>query len=115
MEKYEKELFQPILNEMIDNRQKTKKFWGRFFGHYCSQYISNTRYNSFNTRSSVDTLEFRLLKYRNAEQYIRACDFCIDTTKYINTFIGKENFNREKAIELGKNIAKKYKEVTQNV
>ena len=73
------------------------------------------RYNSFNTVSSVNTLEFRLLKFINAEQYIRACDFCIDTTRYINNFIGKEDFDTEKAKEIGNNIAKKYKEVIKNV
>ena len=65
--------------------------------------------------SSVDTLELRLLKFKNAEQYIKACDFCIDTTRYINNFIGSEDFDTEKAKKIGKIIAKKYKEVVKDV
>ena len=116
MDKYKRELFQPILDEMKSNKEKTIKFWGRYFGGYCQEKISDfNRYNSFNTISSVDTLEFRLLKFINAEQYIRACDFCIDTTRYINGFIGNEDFNKEKAKEIGCNIAKKYREVIKDV
>ena len=109
--KYENELFTPILNEMKNNRQETINFWGRFFNSYCGAAISKNRYNCFNTRSSVQTLEFRLLKFVNAEQYIRACDFCIDTTKYINNLIGQNNFNGIQAKKMGEVIANKYKEV----
>lgn len=115
IKKYEHEIFGPILDVMIDNKDKTIKFWGRNFNSYCLREIQNSRYNAFNTRSSVNTLEFRLLKFINSEQYIRACDFCIDTTRYINHFIGREDFDKEKAIKIGKNIASKYKEVIQNV
>lgn len=115
MMEYEKELFKPILNEMTNDRQKTIKFWGRDFNSYCTNEIRNSRYNAFNTRSSVETLEFRLLKFKNAEQYIRAADFCIDTTRYINNFIGDENFNAEKAKEIGNIVAEKYKEVIRDV
>ncbi len=109
--KYEHEFFTPILKEMKENKQETIKFWGRYFNSYCDSAIYCSRYNTFNTRSSVETLEFRLLKFINAEQYIRACDFCIDTTKYINTFIGQSGFNKEQAEKMGEIIAKKYKEV----
>lgn len=113
---YKRELFQPVLDEMTANREKTEKFWGRYFGHYCHSEIRDyDRYNSFNTISSVETLEFRLLKFVNAEQYIRACDFCIDTTRYINNLIGSEDFSHEEAIKIGEIIASKYKEVTENV
>ncbi len=115
MKDFEKELFGPILNVMKNDERGTRKFWGRFFNHYCTSNIFESRYNSFNTRSSVETLEFRLLKFKNAEQYIRACDFCIDTTRYINTFIGRNDFNVQDAIKLGETIAKKYKEVIQSV
>lgn len=113
---YQYELFEPILQEMRDNKDITKKFWGRYFNSYCEGYIRDyTRYNAFNTMSSVETLEFRLLKFKNSKQYIRVADFCIDTTKYINYHIGKENFDIQKAKKIGQIILKKYKEVTQNV
>ncbi len=115
IKEYEHELFEPILNVMTSDRNSTVKFWGRYFTQYCMPSIQEGRYNTFNPRSSVDTLEFRLLKFINANQYIRACDFCIDTTKYINHFIGREDFNREKAKQIGQTIANKYKEVIQNV
>ena len=115
MDNYKRELFTPILEEMIGDRKATQKFWGRYFGSYCLAEITERRYNTFNTKSSVETLEFRLLKFIDAEQYIRACDFCIDTTRFINRYIGNEDFNQEKAIQIGKIIAEKYKEVITNV
>ena len=116
IDKYKRELFIPILEEMKSNKEKTIKFWGRYFNHYCKSEIRDyDRYNAFNTVSSVSTLEFRLLKFINAEQYIRACDFCIDTTNYINKLIEKEDFNEEQAKKMGTVIAKKYREVIQNV
>lgn len=115
MDEYKRELFGPLLEEMIGDSRATISFWGRYFSHYCCAEITEVRYNAFNTKSSVETLEFRLLKFRNAEQYIRACDFCIDTTRFINKYIGNEDFNKEKAIQIGKTIANKYKEVIENV
>lgn len=115
MEEYKRELFTPILEEMIGDRRTTQKFWGRYFGYYCRAAIEDVRYNTFNTKSSVETLEFRLLKFINAEQYIKACDFCIDTTRFINRYIGSSDFNRVKAIQIGNIIAEKYKEVIKNV
>ena len=113
---FEREIFQPILNEMSSDRQKTIKFWGRDFGEYCHLNIGETRYNSFNTRSSVETLEFRLLKFKNAEQYIKAADFCIEITRYLNRMIGKiENFGVNEATMLGQEIVKKYKEAIKDV
>lgn len=113
---YEEEIFSPILEEMRNDEKKTKKFWGRYFNHYCQgRVIPHDRYKCFNTLSSVETLEFRLLKFKNSKQYIRAADFCIDTTRYINYHIQKENFDSEKAKKIGQNILEKYKEVTQNV
>lgn len=114
--KYQFDIFGPILEEMRNNEKTTKKFWGRYFNHYCMGRIEvHERYNAFNTLSSVETLEFRLLKFINSKQYIRAADFCIDTTRYINHHIKKENFNEEYAKKIGKTILKKYKEVTQSV
>lgn len=115
MEEYKRELFTPILEEMIGDRMTTQKFWGRYFGYYCRAAIGDVRYNAFNTKSSVETLEFRLLKFINAEQYIKACDFCIDTTRFINRYIGSSDFNRDKATKIGNIIAEKYKEVIKNV
>src|SRR5574344_2527902 len=41
MEEYENELFQPILNEMKANTEKTIKFWGRNFTSYCRGEIQD--------------------------------------------------------------------------
>lgn len=113
---FQKELFSPILEIMKSEEDKTEKFWGRFFNSYCCSTISDySRYNSFNTLSSVQTLEFRLLRFKTSEQYIRACDFCIDITQYINHFICKSEFNKEQAEKIGKIIAERYKEVIKDV
>lgn len=108
---YENEIFQPILNEMKEKKEDTISFWGRYFTGYSDSIIRDSRYNSFNTRSSVETLEFRLLKFVNAEQYIKACDFCIWATRTINYYVRQSNFNSQRATKLGNVILKKYKEV----
>lgn len=109
---YREEIFKPLLEEMENNIAKTRKFWGRYFSHYCERYIRNhDRFCAINVWSSVETIEYRLLKFKNAKQYIKVADFCIDTTKYINFCISKGDFNCEKAKKLGLNILKKYKEV----
>lgn len=108
---FENELFKPILNEMKEHEGETINFWGRYFNHYCQGTINNSRYNAFNTRSSVRTLEFRLLKFVSSKQYIKAADFCIDTTKFINNSIKNNGINQEKAKKIGNIILKKYKEV----
>ena len=109
-------IFGPLLEEMVKHKDITSKFWGRYFSHYCERYIEgNDRYCAINVWSSVETLEFRILKFIDAKQYIRAADFCIDTTKYINYCISKTNFNEKEAGKLGLNILEKYKEVIKNV
>ena len=115
MDEYKEELFEPILSVMRANQVKTEKFWGRYFNDYCLGRIARGRYNSFNTRSSVPTLEFRLLKFRNADQYIRAADFCIDTTKFLNDILSRDTFDTNIAKKVGKIIMKRYEEVTENV
>ncbi len=113
--RFEHEIFGPILEEIRNDEKTTKKFWGRYFNHYCQSQIGCSRYNTFNTRSSVETLEFRLLKFKNSKQYIKAADFCIDTTRYINYHIRKEDFDSVQALKLGQTILKKYKEVIRCV
>lgn len=114
--RYRNEIFKPILNLMKQDREKTIKFWGRYFGDYCeSEIFTGDRYNAFNTLSSVETIEFRLLKFVNSEQYIRASDFCIEITKLINNSINKRQLNTEEAEKIGKAIAEKYMEVISNV
>lgn len=116
LQQYRTAIFKPILEYMYGNDEKTRKFWGRYFNHYCSANIEqNSRYCAFNVWSSVETLEFRLLKFVSAKQYIKATDFCIDTTKYINYRLSKDNFGAEEAKKLGENILEKYKEVTASV
>lgn len=115
LDEYKEEIFEPILSEMRDNKFKTVLFWGRYFNDYCRSNIGDTRYNSFNTRSSVQTLEFRLLKFVNAEQYIRAADFCIDTTRFLNNILSRDTFDTRIARKVGETILKKYKEVIRDV
>ena len=49
------------------------------------------------------------------DRYIRACDFCIDTTRCLNNNMKDEEFNEEKAKKLGEMIADKYREVIKDV
>jgi hypothetical protein len=75
-------LFNPLVSVIKNDPSTTEKFWGRQPNSYCRTSITDDRYSMFNTNtgSRKPTLEFRLPKFQNAEQFYRCIKFATNTT-----------------------------------
>ena len=87
-------LFAPMLNAMVTNPAATVRLFGRWFNAYASYNSANgfDKYSAVNTCHSA-TIEYRLCKFRSAEQWkyllktLKAFTECI-TTNYA-AYIGE--------------------------
>lgn len=90
-------LFIPLCEAMKSNSEATVKLFGRNFVHYASPINASTNptnHANFINLQHDNTIEYRLCKFNNAEQYVNVAKFCKDcTTAIINNFI--EHFNDE--------------------
>ena len=77
------EAFSPLLDYMLTHPEQTTQFWGRFFSRYATAPNSN-RYHCFNLDSVHPTLEFRLPRFRNGEQYLRVIQFSRSVVVYLD-------------------------------
>lgn len=85
-------IFVPLSDCMVANPSETTAFWGRPFtaGGWASPINSRsdaTEHRNFVNMEHAYTIEFRLAKFRTAEQYMQVVKFCRDT---VNAII--ENF-----------------------
>ncbi len=78
------EVFSPLLDHMLTHPEQTVRFWGRFFTQYATA-PNVDRYHCFNLESCHSTLEFRLPRFRSAEQYRRLLQFCRRSVAYLDT------------------------------
>lgn len=93
-------LFVPVTAVMKRNPEATKALFGRFFTHYapevtmttrCHEGHNETRYAWVNCTNS-NRIEWRLVKFRNAKQYVTCCKACVEMTKAVDKwFIQKFN------------------------
>lgn len=93
-------LFVPLTEAMQANPEATERLFGRYFTGYapaidmstpCRAGHNGTRYAWVNCTNS-NRIEYRLVKFQNAEQYIKVVKLCIEMTKCIDkNFI--EHFN----------------------
>ena len=71
-------LFVPLCEAIRENSDKTAAFWGRDFEYYASPINRNsyaTEHTNFINVQHNNTIEFRLVKYQNAEQMMRVARF----------------------------------------
>lgn len=90
-------LFTPLSEAMKSDPQKTANLFGRYFGQWAQPINANSdpiAHSNFINLQHDYTIEFRILKYQNASQYMKAVHFCKDATiTIINNFI--VHFNDE--------------------
>lgn len=90
-------LFLPLCEVMKANPTETIVFWGRNFTHYANTINENSNANehcNFINLQHNYTVEFRLAKFQDAEQYMNVVRFCKEVVNtVINNFI--EHFNDE--------------------
>lgn len=80
-------LFVPLTEVMAANEEKTKKLFGRTFGHYCRSIDrfarpTENRYLWVNV-INTSNIEFRLNRYVNAKQYQALMKMEVDMVKCI--------------------------------
>lgn len=101
-----KNIFGLMEKLMLDNPQKTIEFFGRNFTHYASTFAETSPMSKYVWCNLTynNNVEFRLNKFRNAEQYHKLCMFEIEVIKYIVTNIDNPKIKYSK---MAKTIAKK--------
>ena len=121
-------LFMPLCEYMASHTSDTVKLFGRDFTYYASTINSNstpTRHENFINVQHNTHLEFRLAKFRNAEQYMRLIKMCMEMTKAVKVnFIDHFNDNREgsmtmyrkhKASVTAKKLVSIFKKYAENI
>lgn len=88
-------LFLALSNEMRACPAETRKLFGRDFGHWASpiyEYTSPTEHTNFINTQHDNTLEFRLVFFRTAKQYMAAVKFARACTEAVcNNFLAHFN------------------------
>lgn len=91
-------LFVPLCEYMQQHASDTITLFGRNFTYYANTINNNTtptKHENFINVQHNTHLEFRLAKFRTAEQYIRLVKMCMEMTKAVKTnFIEHFNDNR---------------------
>ncbi len=77
------DVFSPLLTHMLHDPEETTRFWGRYFNCYATP-VNRDRYHCFNLEGSHPTVEFRLPRFRTAEQYLRVIKFARACMAYLN-------------------------------
>lgn len=86
-------IFVPVTEIMARNPEATEALFGRYFTHYapqinmntpCRAGHNNTRYAWVNCTNS-NRIEYRLIKFRTAKQYVSVVKACVEMTKAIDT------------------------------
>ena len=77
------DVFSPLLTHMLQYPEETTLFWGRYFNTFATP-VNRDRYHCFSLESKHPTLEFRLPRFRTAEQYLRVIKFARASVAYLN-------------------------------
>ena len=78
-------IFDPLIAHMQAHEQETIAFWGRFFSPQASAaLIDGERHVCFHVGDRYSTIEYRLPRFRSAEQYLRVLRFCRETTAFLS-------------------------------
>lgn len=107
---YWKEIFGPLVLYMKLHPTETTQFWGRVFNFYAREFKGD-RYCAFSAWTSCETLEFRLPRFKSAEQFYQVVKFCLKVTDMIvRTWLNVNDvFNaRIEATRLGNRILRAY-------
>lgn len=114
-------LFNPLVSVIQNDMNRTKKFWGREPNSYCRTSITEDRYSMFNTNtgSGKPTLEFRLPKFVNAEQFYRLIKFSTETTRMIvkgyKEGEAKGMYVEEATLDVSKKILSNYRNYVKEI
>jgi len=78
-------VFDPLITHLVEHCEQTIAFWGRTFcSHARATLEEGERHVCFNTISRHPTLEYRLPRFHNAQQYLAVVQFCRYTTALLD-------------------------------
>lgn len=103
---YQSELFSPLMNEMIHNRENTESLFGRYFGGWARNDFY-FQHGSWLNLENTYHMEFRLPHFKNANQFFYCANFCRDCVDILDKWLNNE-YNTEKAAEKMVKNFKKY-------
>lgn len=90
-------LFVPLSREMESHPEATERLFGRNFGHWAQPINMGTcatEHTNFVNTQHTYSLEWRIVKFRNADQFMNAARCCKAMTEaVVNNFV--EHFNDE--------------------
>ncbi len=111
-------VFEPLVEYMQAHEQQTTAFWGRFFSPYaCTTLANGERHVCFNVGYRHPTIEFRLPRFRSAEQYVRLLRFCRETTAFISETLDENVVSAKRLApeQLGERILARYQKAARVV
>ena len=95
IEKYYHTLYVPLCKTMEAHPYETTRFWGRYLGgwaHKIDEYSYPTGHANFINIQHDDTIEYRLCKFRDSDQYMKVAKFCTKLTEIVcNNFVAHYN------------------------
>ena len=103
-------LFIPLSNIMEEYEENTEKLFGRKFSYWAdsiNERTDATEHRNFINLQHNHTIEFRICKFKSAEQYMGAVKFCKDATNaIINNFIKHFNDDQSDDVKVRAKVSK---------
>jgi hypothetical protein len=109
-------VFDPLIEYMRAHEQETIAFWGRFFSSQARATLTDgERHVCFNVGDRYPTIEYRLPRFRSAEQYVRVLRFCRETTAFISEAINRDlsGAKRLPPEQLGERVLTRYQKAVR--
>ena len=86
------EIFGPFIDHLQHHEEQTINFWGRTFSQQASaELIEGERHVCINIGSRHPTIEFRLPRFRSAQQYLAVVQFCRTATAFLGEQFDPDN------------------------
>ncbi|HEY7419235.1 MAG TPA: hypothetical protein VH593_28895 [Ktedonobacteraceae bacterium] len=85
-------VFGPLIAYLSSREEQTIAFWGRTFCDQAQASLDTSeRHVCFNVRSRHPTIEYRLPRFRTAEQYLAVVRFCRSITAFLEGHLDPYN------------------------
>ena len=100
LQMYSRNLFAPLANFLYENKDLTKKVFGRDFSGWC-EYSDVTFKHGYwlNIRNNHEKneccLEFRLAKFHDVDQFFYLINFCKDVMLLVDEFLNNDELDAD--------------------
>lgn len=88
-------LYVPLCKALEAHPYETEQFWGRYLGGWAHEINEDSHprtHANFVNIQHDETIEYRLCKFRNSDQYMKVAKFCTKLTEIVcNNFVAHYN------------------------